>query len=68
MAKGREEGTGIRARKMADGRCVKTMVWTLPNRLAIEEARSIDIAEIIAVAKNKEPSLPSPKPNLSWKK
>lgn len=40
----------------------------LPNRLAIEEARSIDIAAIILDVKNREPSFPSFIPNLSWKK
>jgi len=43
IAKGREDGIGINARKIAEGRCVKTIVLTLPKRLAIEDATSIDI-------------------------
>jgi len=59
MAIDTESGTGIRARKIADGRCVKTIVWMLPIRFAMEEARSMEIAAMIAVVKNREPRTPS---------
>lgn len=46
---------------------MKTIVFTLPNLLAIEDARSIETAAIMLVAKNKEPSAPSWSLNRSWK-
>jgi hypothetical protein len=39
----------------------------LPNLLAIEEARSIEIAAMMDVVKNKEPSLPSSRSNFFLK-
>lgn len=63
-----ESGMGMRARKIADGRCVKTIVWILPIRFAMEEARSMDIAAMIAVVKKREPRTPSLRWNFSWKK
>ena len=58
----------IRARKMADGRWVKTIVLTLPNRLAMLEAMSIDPAAIMEVVKKRDPSRPSSRPNFHLKK
>lgn len=42
--------------------------FTLPMRLAIEEATSIDAAEMELVTKKMVPSSPSGKLNLRWKK
>jgi hypothetical protein len=59
MATGREFGMPMSARKIAEGRCVKTIVWILPNRLAIDDARSMDPAAMMEVVKNREPRRPS---------
>lgn len=67
-ASGRSEGTGISARKIADGRCVKTIVRMLPMRFAMEEAISIEPAAMMLVVKKMEPSLPSGSENLRLKK
>lgn len=42
--------------------------FTLPMRLAIEDATSIDAAEMELVTKKMVPSSPSGKLNLRWKK
>ena len=68
IARGRLEGNGTSARKMEEGRWVKTMVWMLPMRLASEEARSMDTAAMQLVTKKMEPSFPSARLNLVWKK
>lgn len=57
----------IVARKMHDGKWVKTMVRTLPNRFAMLEARSMEVAWMMLVMLNKEPSSPSDMPNLRRK-
>ena len=44
------------------------LTFTLPIRLAIEDATSIDVAEIELVTKKIVPSSPSGKLNLRWKK
>jgi hypothetical protein len=44
------------------------LTLTLPIRLAIEDATSIDAAEIELVTKKIVPSSPSGKLNLRWKK
>jgi hypothetical protein len=44
------------------------LTFTLPIRLAIEDATSIDAAEIELVTKKIVPSSPSGKLNLRWKK
>ena len=44
-----EEGTGRSAKKTADGKCVKTIVFIKPMRLAIDPAKIFDIAEKIQV-------------------
>ena len=59
IAKGREFGIPMSARKIAEGRCVKTMVWILPILLAIEEASSIEAAAMMEVVKKREPRRPS---------
>jgi hypothetical protein len=64
IASGRELGMPIMARKIAEGRWVKTIVLTFPNRLAMEDATKIDAAEIRLVVKNKEPNFPSAR----WKR
>jgi hypothetical protein len=51
--------TGMRARKTAEGRWVKTMVLTLPKRLARLEATSIEAAAMMAVVKKMDPRTPS---------
>lgn len=67
IAKGRESGIPISARKIAEGRCVKTIVLILPNRLAIEEARSMDPAAMMEVVKKREPRRPSSRLNFDLK-
>ena len=47
------------ARQTADGKCVKTMVFTLPMRFAIEAAANMEMAEMMLVMKNRVPMLPS---------
>jgi len=65
----------MRARKIADGRWVKTIVYALvsesiigqggeitlifPNRFAIDDARSMEMEPMILVTKKMEPSFPS---------
>ena len=63
-----ELGSGIRARKMAEGKCVKTMVLISPIRLASEDAARFEMEEIIFVVKNRVPSWPSGILNLRLKK
>lgn len=67
IARGSEFGTGIKARKIDDGRWVKTIVLTFPNLFAIEDAKSTDIAAMILVTKNRDPSFPSWRSYLSRK-
>lgn len=67
IANGKEFGMPISARKMADGRCVKTIVLTLPNRLAILEATSMEPAAIMDVVKKSEPRRPSSRSNFHLK-
>ena len=55
---------GIKARKMAEGRWVKTMVFTLPMRLAREEAMSMESAAMTLVVKKMLPSVPSETENF----
>jgi hypothetical protein len=68
IAKGREAGTGIRERAIAEGRCVKTMVLTRPIRREREAAMMEEKAERRPVVKKREPSSPSGRLNLMWKK
>jgi hypothetical protein len=65
IASGSEFGIGMRARKIEDGRCVKTIVLTFPNLFAMEEAKSIDMAAIRLVTKNRDPNFSSWSLNLS---
>ena len=67
MAIGREFGMPMNARKTAEGRCVKTIVWILPNRLAIDDARSMDPAAMMEVVKKREPRRPSSRWNFHLK-
>jgi hypothetical protein len=73
----------MRARKIAEGRWVKTIVYAFvskdimgqageitlmfPNLFAIEDARSMEIEPMILVTKKMEPSFPSGRWNLSLK-
>jgi len=52
-------GIGMSARKTAEGRWVKTMVLTLPKRLARLEAISIEAAAMMEVVKKMDPRMPS---------
>ena len=61
-------GSGISERKIAAGRCVKTIVLMGPMRLAMDEAMRMEIAAQMLVAKNKLPSTPSGMANLRVKK
>jgi hypothetical protein len=63
-----EGGTGISARAMADGRCVKAIVRTSPIRLESGTATRDETAERRPVVKNKVPRGPSRRLNLTWKK
>lgn len=68
MAKTTLDGRGMSARKIDDGRCVKTIVFTLPIRLEIDEATSEEAEEMMLVVKKRVPSSPSAIPNLELKK
>ena len=49
-------GNGIRARKMAEGRCVNTMVLMSPMRLESEDAARFEMEEMMFVVKKRVPS------------
>ena len=59
-----DEGTGIIIRKMADGRCVNTMVRIRPIRLESDAATKEDIAERNAMTEKIVPSEPSSSENF----
>lgn len=67
IASGREFGMDIVAKKMQEGKWVKTMVRTLPNLFAMLEARSMEVAWMMLVMLKREPSSPSDMPNLRRK-
>jgi hypothetical protein len=67
IAKGREDGMPIMPRKIEEGRWVKTIVFTLPMRFAIDDATSIDAADMMLVTKNSDPRAPSGRLNLRLK-
>ena len=68
IAKTTLEGMGISARKMDDGKWVKTIVFTLPMRLEMEEAAREEAEEMMLVVKNSVPSWPSGIANFTLKK
>ena len=68
IAQGGDVGTRIRARAIAEGRCVKTIVFTRPIRLEREEAMTEEKAETSPVVKKREPTSPAWRPNFMWKK
>jgi hypothetical protein len=45
MVKGRLEAAGRRPRKMELGRCVATIAWIRPRRLAKEDAKTLPMVE-----------------------
>jgi len=49
-------GTGKSAKNIAEGRCVKTIVFTRPMRLAIEEAKILPTVDRNHVADMIDPS------------
>ncbi len=61
-------GNGMRARKIAEGKCVKTMVLINPILLAKEDAARFDMEDMIFVTKKSVPSWPSGILNLRLKK
>lgn len=67
-AGGRVEGKDISARKTEEGRWVKTIVLTLPKRFAMDEARRLDVAEMMEVVKKMVPRVPEGRENLVLKK
>lgn len=67
IAKGSWVGMPIMARKIADGRWVKTIVRTLPRRLAMEAATKIDMAEMMLVMKKRVPMAPEDRWKRRWK-
>ena len=68
IAHGRDAGTGMRERAIAEGRCVKTIVLTRPIRLERDAATMEEAAERRPVVKKREPRAPSARLNLMWKK
>lgn len=58
----------MRARKIAEGKWVKTMVLIRPIRLANEDAARFDIEDMMFVTKKRVPSWPSGRLNLRLKK
>jgi hypothetical protein len=68
MAPDRDDGTGMRQRARADGRCVKTMVLIRPIRLESETATRDETEERIPAAKKSVPKSPSCSLNLRLKK
>lgn len=61
-------GIGIKARKIADGKWVNTIVLIRPIRLDIDDATRLDIAPTMLVVKNRVPSWPSGRENFLLKK
>lgn len=61
-------GTGMRAKRIADGRCVKTIVLINPIRFDIEAAMRFDTEAKMFVTKKRVPSWPSGRPNFRVKK
>ena len=58
----------MRARNMAEGRWVKTIVLNKPIRFEMEAATRLEKAATILVVKNRVPSVPSGRENLVVKK
>lgn len=61
-------GRGMRARNMAEGRWAKTIVFSKPIRLEMEEATRLERAAMMLVVKNRVPRVPSGRENLVVKK
>ena len=59
-----DDGNGISIRKIALGRCVKTIVLTKPIRFAIEDAKMLPILETNCAEAMMLPSWPSGRPNF----
>ncbi len=68
IAPDRDEGTGMRQRARADGRCVKTMVLMSPILLESETATRDETEDRIAATKKSVPRSPSCSLNLRLKK
>ena len=60
--------SGIRAKAIAEGRWVKTMVGTRPMRFASEAAKSAERAERMAPIEKRVPRAEGERENLVWKK
>src|SRR5215813_1828787 len=58
-----EGASGTQMRKMLDGKCVKTIVFTRPMRLANHAAAKCDPAFNTRITKNSKPSFASVAPN-----
>ncbi len=63
-ARGRLGIRGIRMSKMFEGRCVKTIVFTSPNRAANRDASNAEIPAKTFAPKKIMPSAPGFTPNL----
>ena len=61
------EGRGIRASRMAEGRCVKTIVCIRPIRRATDAATRLEVAAIRLVTEKREPRRPGSRRNF-WEK
>ena len=57
IAMGKDGESGMSERKIADGRCVKTIVWMRPIRRESGAARSEEMAERKAARENRVPSV-----------
>ena len=68
IAKPTLPGSGTKARKIADGKCVKTIVFTRPIRFAMDEATRLEIELAMFVVKNRLPRVPSATANFRLKK
>ena len=53
-----DAGKGVRARKMAEGKCVPTIVLIMPKRLDSADEQMTGMMETMRVAEMIEPSLP----------
>jgi hypothetical protein len=58
--------SGTRIRSRLEGRCVKTIVFRSPMRLATRDAARNEMADRTLVPKNRGPSVAASAPKRSW--
>ena len=61
-------GSGIKAKKIADGKCVNTIVLIRPIRFEMEDATRFEMEDMMLLTKNRVPSCPSGRANFRVKK